>query len=92
MIVKPLRDMVHVEPKKKETKTAAGLFLPGDEKSSNFGNVIAVGPGKLYSNGQLIPTTVQPGQDVYYSELSGINLPDGTMLIPESEILAIVKF
>lgn len=75
--IEPFADIVIVEQLTEE-KTASGLLLPGSAGEYKSGRVVAVGPGRVYSNfmdatgthvvGQLIPTTVKVGDYVIFGK------------------------
>lgn len=89
----PLHDKVLLqEVKVSTTKTASGIILPDSgDKDTRRGKVVAVGAGR-YEDGDLIPMTVQVGDEVLYSWGDKI-LHEGVeyTLIPESNIAAIIK-
>ena len=54
-----------------ETKSAGGILLPGAEKPTNEGTVIAVGPGMLMENGSTSKMNVEVGDKVLLPEYGG---------------------
>ena len=58
----PLRDSVLVQKAKSEAQTTSGIAIATseDDEEDNTGTVLAVGPGKFASNGEVIP----PGRSV----------------------------
>ncbi len=84
-------DRVLVERFAKETATKSGLLLP--EKSVGKvlnGTVVAVGPGARNSAGQVVPCSVQAGDQVLLPEYGGnkIEIDDKEyFLFRDSEIL-----
>lgn len=58
----PLVDRVLIKNEHKE-KSDGGIFLPGT-MGKNRGTVVAVGPGVVVQSGELVPTTVKPGDVV----------------------------
>ena len=76
MNLKPLADRVIVKPAAAEEKTKGGLYIPdtGKEKPQ-YGEVVAVGPGKIADNGQLLELQVKVGQKVLYLSLIHISEP-----------------
>jgi chaperonin GroES len=87
----PLGDRVLIRRAAKETQTAAGLYLPAnDKKDPNEGTVVAVGPGERDVTGQLHPTTLQVGDKVLLAEYGGtkVKMDDEEFaLVRESDIL-----
>ncbi len=70
-MLKPTHDMVFVKNKEAEKKYGA-IILPGSaDENENTGLVVAVGPGKAYSDGNIIPLTVREGDVVLFSPHAG---------------------
>ncbi|MCW8798066.1 MAG: co-chaperone GroES, partial [Prosthecochloris sp.] len=65
MNLKPLADRVIVKPAPAEEKTKGGLYIPdtGKEKPQ-YGEIVAVGTGKVAENGQVLEMQVNIGQKV----------------------------
>jgi chaperonin GroES len=95
MGLKPLRDRVVVKPIEKEEMTKSGIVLPETAKEKpQEGEVIAVGSGRINSEGKTIPLEVKVGDKVIYSKYGGseVKIDDEEYLIlREDDILAIVK-
>ncbi|MEE9904650.1 co-chaperone GroES [Chlorobium sp.] len=94
MNLKPLADRVIVKPAPAEEKTKGGLFIPdtGKEKPQ-YGEVVAVGPGKVAENGQVLDMQVAVGQKVLYGKYSGteVNVEgEDYLIMRESDIFAIL--
>ncbi|MGB2762594.1 MAG: co-chaperone GroES [Minisyncoccales bacterium] len=97
MEIKPLTDHILIEPMKKEEKTKAGILLPetADKESPEQGKVIAVGPGKKNSSGNIVAiTAIKPGDRVLFTKYgpNEIKIDDKEYLIAkEEDILAILE-
>lgn len=94
MNLKPLADRVIVKPAPAEEKTKGGLYIPdtGKEKPM-YGEVVAVGGGKVADNGQLVEMLVKPGQKVLYGKYSGTEVTvdsEDYLIMRESDIFAIL--
>lgn len=92
---KPLHNYVLLERIEEENKTAGGIIIPDTAKEKPVhGRVIAIGDG-LIENGQKIPLTVKPGDNVLFakwaSSANEVKI-DGHdyILIKESDILGIL--
>ena len=100
-MLKPLNENVIIEPIEVEKKTASGILLSGDAAKPKHaeGIVIAVGPGKLKSDGDgghglRHPMSVAIGDRVIYGGYSQSKVDhEGKELIilPETDILAVVE-
>jgi chaperonin GroES len=94
MNLKPLADRVIVKPAPAEEKTKGGLYIPdtGKEKPQ-YGEVVAVGEGKVAENGQLIKMLVKTGDKVLYGKYSGTEVlveGEDLLIMRESDIFAIL--
>ena len=93
-MMKPLGDRVIICVLEKEEKTKSGIFLPDTAKEKpSEGEVIAVGAGKVYDNGQRVAPEVAVGDKVMFSKYAGTEVKiDGIdhLVISERDILAIL--
>lgn len=93
-MMKPLGDRVIIRVLEKEEKTKSGIFLPDTAKEKpSEGEVIAVGTGKVYDNGQRVAPEVAVGDKVMFSKYAGTEVKiDGIdhLVISERDILAIL--
>jgi chaperonin GroES len=93
--MKPLGDRVLVKRIEHESKTPGGLYIPDAAKEKGQeGIVVAVGPGRITSEGKAIPMTVPIGACVLFGKYSGTEVKlgyDDYLIIREEEILGIVE-
>ena len=93
-MMKPLGARVIIRVLEKEEKTKSGIFLPDTAKEKpSEGEVIAVGAGKVYDNGQRVAPEVAVGDKVMFSKYAGTEVKiDGIdhLVISERDILAIL--
>ena len=93
-MMKPVGDRVIIRVLEKEEKTKSGIFLPDTAKEKpSEGEVIAVGAGKVYDNGQRVAPEVAVGDKVMFSKYAGTEVKiDGIdhLVISERDILAIL--
>ena len=87
--IRPLSDRIVVLACELEKKTAGGIVIPdsaGQEKPVE-GEVIAIGNGKINTNGDLIPLQVKVGDKVLFGKYSGTNvkLDDKEYLVMREE-------
>jgi len=95
MHIKPLDDRVLIEPISQEEKTKSGIVLPdtADKEKPEQGRVIAVGSGRIDSNGKRIPMNVKQGDVVLFTKYgpSEVKIDNKEYLIAkEEDILAIL--
>ncbi len=93
-MLRPCGDRVLVKPNVEEEKTAGGIVLPDTAKERpQWGEVIAVGPGKWDEDGKhRIPMDVKVGDKVVFAKYGGTEVKvDGEeyLILRESDILAV---
>lgn len=96
MIIKPLEDRVLIEPISNEEKTKSGIVLPdtADKEKPEQGKVVAVGPGRIDSNGKRIPMSVKKGDVVLFTKYgpNEVKIKNKEYLIAkEEDILAVIN-
>lgn len=70
--LQPLLNRVLVQKVKPITKSAGGIILADESQTNtNVGTIVAVGPGALDQNGNLLPLSVSVGQTVLLPEYGG---------------------
>lgn len=95
MKIKPLEDRVLIEPISSEEKTKSGIVLPdtAEKEKPEQGKVVAVGQGRIDSDGKHIPMNVKKGDVVLFTKYgpSEIKINNKEYLIAkEEDILAII--
>jgi len=95
MQLKPLFDRIIVQRMDEESVTAGGIFLPDAAKEKrNEGKVIAVGAGKVFDDGTIVPLELKGGETVLFGKYAGseIDLEGETFLVMrEDEVLAVIN-
>ena len=96
MQIKPISDHILIETIKEEEKTKSGILLPetAEKERPEQGKVIAVGPGKRNTAGNVIPLDVKEGDKVLFTKYgpSEIKIEEKEYLIAKQEdILAILE-
>lgn len=95
MNIRPLHDRVVVRRKEEETTTASGIVLPGSAKEKpTQGEVLAIGTGRIQSNGDVQVLAVKVGDTVLFGQYSGqtVKIKDEELLImKEDEIYGIIE-
>ncbi|WP_251422956.1 co-chaperone GroES [Veillonella agrestimuris] len=93
-MLKPLADRVVIRLVEKEEKTKSGIFLPDTAKEKpQEGEVVAVGAGKVYENGQRVAPEVNIGDRVMFAKYAGTEVEvDGVthLILSERDILAVL--
>ena len=94
--IRPLHELMIVKPFAVEKKTAGGIVIPeasGNDKPVKA-EVIAVGNGRLLSNGTVRPLEVKVGDTVLYDPNAGFKIKyeeEEVLFLREDEIMAIYK-
>lgn len=91
--LQPLFDRVLIQRVKPASKTASGIYIPEkNQEKLNQGTVIAAGPGITNTTtGNVIPTSVKPGDKVLLPSFGGNPVKVGDeeyYLYTDKEILA----
>ena len=94
MSLEMIEDRVAILPVEgQEGKTAGGILLTKEQdqkKKQGLGVVKFVGPGKPFSNGEVKPMTLKPGDRVFYSNYAQTDFEhDGVKyaIISEEDIM-----
>lgn len=90
------RDWVLVlRDKNKDTKSAAGVILPGTAKERPMeATVIAVGPGKTFETGRVREPSVKRGDRVLIGRYNGFEIGiEGVehTIMHEDDVLAVIE-
>jgi chaperonin GroES len=95
MKIRPLADRILVKRVEEETKTAGGILIPDNAKEKPMeGSVVAVGTGKVLTDGKVRPMEINVGDRVLFSKYSGTEIKlEGTehLILREDDILGIVN-
>jgi len=95
MELKPLQDNVIINEDKEEEKSVSGIILPTSAaEKPTTGKIVAVGPGRVGANGEIVPPAVSPGDKVIFSKYAITSFTvgeDEISILSEPDILAIIK-
>ena len=91
----PLGDKIVILPQEEGEQTYGNIVVPdmGKEKPE-IGKVLAVGPGRVSTNGTLIPNKLRKGQTVMVPKFGAqkVEIENETYIIAgESDVLGIIK-
>ena len=92
----PIGGNILVKPLSENTVSAAGIVLPDtvDKEKPQKGEVVALGSGKVNSDGKKLPFSVKVGDKVLFKKYSPdeVKMGDTDYLIMDEEaILGIIK-
>lgn len=99
MHLMPLYEKILIKmPNAQELTSETGITFTRDlSKNTNTtleGEVVAVGKGRLLSDGTIVPMTVKVGDRIVFSKMQGESYNDGKQdytILSEANVLAIVK-
>lgn len=95
MNIRPLHDRVVIKRLDDERTSAGGIVIPDSAAEKPMrGKVMAIGPGKMLDNGQLIPLGVKKGDKVLFGKYSGTEvkiLGDELLVMREDDIMAVIE-
>ncbi|MDT9587147.1 MAG: co-chaperone GroES [Candidatus Arsenophonus melophagi] len=96
MKIRPLYDRVIIKREEVEAKSSGGIVLTGSAAGkSTRGKVLAVGKGRILDSGEHKPLDVKVGDTVIFNDGYSVKTEkidnDEVLILPESDILAIVE-
>ena len=95
MKIKPLGNNVLMRRIEEDEQVRGGIIIPDSAKEKpQQAEIVAVGTGKLDSNGNLVPISVKPGDTVIVPSYGGTNIKiDGVehTLLTFDTVLAVVE-
>lgn len=95
MKFRPLHDRVLVRRIDQESLTPGGIIIPDTAKEKpQEGEVVAVGPGALGEDNELIPMDVKAGDRILFGKWSGTEVRIGgedLLIVKESDILGVLE-
>ena len=93
--IQPLGDRIVMSPQEEEEQTYGNIVVPdmGKEKPE-IGTVLAVGPGRISTDGTLIPNRIKKGVKVMVPKFGAqvVVIENETYIIAsENDVLGIIK-
>lgn len=91
--IRPLYDRVLVKRfEEQEETTAGGIIIPDAAKEkAQTAQVIAIGQGRLTSNGDIKPLSVKVGDKVFFAKYTGIDAGKEHIILREDDILGVIE-
>jgi chaperonin GroES len=88
----PLLDRVAIRKESGPRKTEGGIFVGStdEEKQTDYGVVVAVGPGAYNSDGSQRPIGVKPGDKVLFFDYHDTFTHSDIVIVEEDNILTVV--
>lgn len=95
MSIRPLHDRVVIKRLDEERTSAGGIVIPDSATEKPVrGTVVAVGNGKVLSDGKVQPLAVKAGDTVVFGKYAGTEIKlDGeeVIVMREEDIMGIVE-
>ncbi|NRA66579.1 MAG: co-chaperone GroES [Pseudobacteriovorax sp.] len=95
MKLRPLQDRILVKRLEAESKTASGIIIPDNAKEKPMeGLVVAVGKGKVLSDGSLSKPDVIEGDRILFSKYAGSEVKlesEDHLILREDDILGVLS-
>ena len=92
MKLQPTLDRIAIKRHPKDEKSDGGIVIPEKAKEeSNYGEVLAVGPGGFNQDGSRRLMGVKKGDIVFFTDYHVTTTKSNVVIVDEEDILAIVK-
>ena len=95
MNIRPLHDRVVIKRLDEERTSAGGIVIPDTATEKPIrGTVVAIGAGKILTDGKVIPLAVKKGDTVVFGKYAGTEIKlDGQELIVmrEEDIMGVIE-
>jgi chaperonin GroES len=92
--IRPLHDRVVVKREPQEQRSTGGILIPDTAgEKPTFGQVVAVGQGKILENGQTRAIDIQVGDRVLFGKYSGTEVKvnnEELVVMREDDVMAVV--
>lgn len=86
----PTLDRVAIIREERKKKSDGGIIIPNAEES-NYGEVIAVGPGGFNQDGSRREMSVKKGDIVFFTDYHTTNTESKVVIVDDEDVLAIVN-
>lgn len=92
--LRPLSDRILVKRIDSEEKTKGGIIIPDSAKEKPLeGEVVAVGPGRTFDNGQMKPMSVKMSDRILFAKYAETEVKlegQSFLLLREDDVLGIL--
>ena len=92
-MLKPVEDKVIVKVDLEENTTSSGFFIAPTGEKQDTATVVAVGPGMMLGNGEMMIPEVSVGDKVIFAKYQGMEIDhDGEtlLILAYRDILAVI--
>jgi len=95
MKIRPLQDRVVLKRLEEEQKTKGGIIIPDAAREKPIeGIIVAVGRGKIATDGKLIKMELKEGDKVLFNKYGGSEIKiDGEeyLLLKEDDVIGVIE-
>ena len=95
MKIRPLQDRILVKRVAGEERSAGGIIIPDNAKEKPMeGTVVAVGNGKILTDGKVVKPDVKAGDTIIFSKYAGSEVKisgDEHLILREDDVLGVVE-
>jgi len=94
MSVHPIRDFIVVTKDSGPEKSAGGIFISHTEEKNITGTVVAVGPGRVTMNGNVVPLDVAVNDKVLFNKNHATEVKDdgqSVYVLREEQVICILR-
>ena len=95
MKIRPLQDRILVKRVEGEERSAGGIIIPDNAKEKPMeGTVVAVGNGKILTDGKVVKPDVKAGDTIIFSKYAGSEVKisgDEHLILREDDVLGVVE-
>lgn len=102
MVIVPIEDniVIKLDKEKKEQITESGIVIANVNQNTNVntqdkGTVVAIGSGRMLSDGSKIEPSVREGDYVLFNKFAGTRIENNNesyLILKENDILAVLYF
>lgn len=94
-VLRPLYDRIYVRRDASDDVSKGGIIIPDAAKEViNQGTIISAGPGRLMTDGAILPLSVKVGDKIMFGRYAGTDITvDGEklVLVREDEIASVIE-
>ncbi len=95
MNIRPLHDRVVIKRLDEERTSAGGIVIPDSATEKPIrGTVVAIGAGKMLTDGKVVPLSLKKGDTVVFGKYAGTEIKiDGKELIvmKEDDVMGVIE-
>lgn len=95
MNIRPLHDRVVIQRLDEERKSSGGIVIPDTATEKPIrGSVVAAGPGKMLTDGKVVPLALKKGDVVVFGKYAGTEVKingQEFIVMREDDIMGVIE-